>query len=272
MNSRWPTNLVPFILFTLSVLLLGAAAWQPSSAAAVLAQGMDENEGAAGDGGETGENARENLIVTSELLLITYDEVGAVDVLNLVTIANAGDVPRQGVTLPLASGAVVQQIQASPSQGTFNQGQGEQLVHEAILQPGDEVDYRLEYRLLAPTLPLTLTRPILYPTERMTVMTEAGRLELWSEGFAAEGVEQLAEQDLQIYRALEMEPADEWRLGLVEPGAAGGPADVPVYLPREGLTGFFWAAWGAILAVAAVTLWARPYRPAPPRSGEADHD
>lgn len=201
------------------------------------------------------------LAVASEFLVVTYDPVGALDVLNLVTVA-AVDEGVDTVVLPLAEQGVLMAVTVPGSEGDdaggeFSQEDGGLLVHKVPLPSGARRTYRVEYRLLAPRLPVTLVRPILYPTRQLAVMTEDDVLEPWLDGFDDEGITTLAGRPLRTFVGEELAPAAEWRVGLVPVNPEPAP-ELPVYAPRQGLTGFFWAALAAMAAAGVGALVGRP--------------
>lgn len=222
---------------------------------AAVARMEDDPLAAAGDppGG--------NLTVANEFLIVTYDPVGALDILNLVTVA-AGDEGAGTVVLPLAEDGVLMTVEATGPEGAavggeFSQEDSGLLLHNEPLAGGAQRTYRLRYRLLAPSLPVTLVRPILYPTRQLAVMTEDDVLEPWLDGFADEGLSNLAGRPLRTFVGEDLVPVEEWRVGLVPVSPEPLP-DLPVYTPRQGLTGFFWAALAAMAAAGIGALVGRP--------------
>ncbi|HLS88063.1 MAG TPA: hypothetical protein VK008_00335 [Sphingobacteriaceae bacterium] len=217
---------------------------------------MQDDPPPAGEGAPGG-----NLAVANEFLIVTYDRVGAVDVLNLVTVA-AGSEGAAQVVLPLAEEGVLLSAEVAGPEGTagageFSQEDGGLLVHNEPLPGGAQRTYRLQYRLLAPRLPVTLVRPIVYPTRQLAVMTEDDVLEPWLDGFTDEGISSLAGRPLRTFVGTDLAPVEEWRVGLVPVNPEPAP-DLPVYTPRQGLTGFFWAALAAMAAAAIGALAGRP--------------
>ncbi len=186
--------------------------------------------------------AAPRLVVTSERLIITEMPRGFANVnlmvMNVVRIKNEGDAPQPEVELPLAAGYQGLQVQQGAAP---NPRLGERsLIDPQPLRPGQERQYAVMYGLGYPRLPNFIDRPILYPTQKLSVVTQAGQFAVEAPGLRKMGRRDMNGTQVEIYDT--MSPLSP------SPGFA-----IKVLRGEQGINPWFWA-WVALFTVPALGL------------------
>ncbi|HEX6989909.1 MAG TPA: hypothetical protein VF282_10630 [Bacillota bacterium] len=212
-------------------------------------------QGSESPGGMTGPAAGglDGITAGTHYVMIV-PETGGFRVAETVELRNASGAARDVVVLPLFSGAWDVQLVAG-----FD-GAHVQLVPGAVqlerpLAPGERTAFTVAYRLMAQDLPFSLTRPVVYPTDRLVVLAPVDApFALLAEGLTLGGVDTFSGRQVRVYDAGAVAPVGEWVLGLAPTGTPPWQdAGVPVVDHNRSRQG----AWRpVVLGFGLMALWA----------------
>lgn len=208
--------------------------------------------GAAPAGAQTPESS-EGIAAGTHYVLI-MPEAGGFRVAETVELRNATAAAVDGLILPLFAGSWDVRLIDGFDDAQVNLVAGAVEVVRS-LAPGERATFTLAYRLTAGTLPLSLTRPFVYPTDRLVVLAPVDApFALLAEGLSPQGAGTFSGQEVTIYDAGAVAPVQEWVLGLAPDGAAPWQdAGVAVVDANRSLQG----AWRpVVLGFGLMALWA----------------
>lgn len=245
--GRSPVRSLPAAAAAVAAFLLLAAALPlPAEASAADAWAAIE----AG-----GQDAMPELTVQKEVMLVVPGSAG-LDVLNFVTVVNSSGVRAPWVALGLPETAGTPAVETAPAEGeepspaAAAEWRGGTVVDPTPLEPGESRWYRLEYRVPGIRPPLTVRRPVYFPTEVMEVLVPRGEGRAMGPGLEGLGEQTLGDTVVGVYGAADLEPAAGWRLSIGGPdGGAESPPGVPLVTPRRGFTAFYLPALAVVLAL-----------------------
>lgn len=186
--------------------------------------------------------AAPKLTVTSERIVVNEMPRGFANVnlmlVDVLTVRNAGDALQPQVEVPLAAGHQGLQIR----QGTAgNPTVGEKsFVDPQPLAPGESRQYVFTYGLGYPRLPNFIERAILYPTDKLSVVVQAGQYAIEAPGLMKMGRKAMGGAEVEIYETM-------------SPLSPNPAFEIRVDRGDRGISPWFWA-WVALFAVPVLGL------------------
>lgn len=203
-----------------------------------------------------GDEAMPELTVEKEVLLVVPGPAG-LDVLNFVTVKNSSDRPVPWVALGLPENAGAPSVEMAPEEGddpvtaAAAERRGGTIVDPTPLEPGESRWYRIEYPVTGARPPVTVRRPIYFPTKVMEVLVPGEGALAMGPGLEDQGQQALGGTAVRLYAAEGLEPAAGWRLSIGSSGgAAAAHSELPLVTPRRGFTAFYLPALAVVLALA----------------------